>query len=84
MNADFSNVKWRLKISVTAGLITKIDLSAKIAEVENKIAGVADLIKKTVFGGKPNDISNRLTSNEKQQIETGKKVNDHIASYTNS
>ena len=63
-------------------LITKINLSTKIAEIENRIAAVVDLIKKTGFGEKPNDISNRVTSNEKRQIETGKKVNDHIASYT--
>lgn len=63
-------------------LITKINLSTKIAEIENRIAAVVDLIKKTGFGEKPNDISNRVTSNEKRQTETGKKVNDHIASYT--
>ena len=70
------------KISVTTGLITKIDLSTKITEIENKTPDFTDLIKRIDFDPKLNEISNRGTSNETKEIEPGKKLNGHITLYT--
>ena len=44
------------KIPDVSGLVTTADLYSKIGEVENKIADVCDLVKKTVYDAKISDI----------------------------
>ena len=84
------------KISNITGLLTNASFNSKVTEIENKISNITGLVAKTNFirkvenripnvsnfDTKLNKIYNRVTSNKTTRVKTGKKLNQHIRSYT--